>query len=290
MRPSPRMSMMLALALLGASAGAQEAQPAAAASAAAAAPQDVAPGANREGVVHVNALKNPEIRAYRAISAGLDSFDAHRALAPAVPKLLFLVSRTDHTPLAGELPKARLTADDFNLALELGSDGHLEIPRSRAAWDAKAELELNRKKRQVRVEPDVRTPGLPDNQRRLGDIRLECLVKVAIAKEEIPFFWVMAIDGVLLSRDWCSWFNADPNSKFADARYWPVSSGAKLQTATLREGERSLPLKAAGHTFSVPLSDPSWSNDAIVELAYTPAPTSSTQSAPAADPQDESDE
>ncbi|WP_051971377.1 hypothetical protein [Massilia sp. 9096] len=240
--------------------------------------QDVAPGAKREGVVHVNALKNPEIRAYRAIVAGLDSFDAHRALAPAVPRLLFLASRPDGTPLAGELPKVRLTADDFNLPLELGSDGRLAIPRSQAAWDAKAELELNRKKRQVRIEPDVRTPGLPDSQRRLGDIRLECLVKVAIAKAEIPFFWVMTIDGLLLSRDWCGWFNGDPKSKFGDARYWPVSSGAPLQAATLREGERRLPLKAGGHRFSVPLSDPSWSNDAIVELTYAqePAPPAPT--------------
>lgn len=246
--------------------------------------QDVAPGANREGVVHVNALKNPEIRAYRAIAAGMDSFDAHRALAPAVPRLLFLVSRRDGTPLAGELPKARLTADDFNLALELGGDGHLKIPRSRAAWDAKAELELNRKKHQVRVEPDVRTPGLPDNQRRLGDIRLECLVKVAIAKEEIPFFWVMTIDGLLLSRDWCSWFNGDPHSKFGDARYWPVSSSARLQAATLREGERSVALKARGHTFTVPLSDGSWSNDAIVELAYAPEAALSAPASAAAEP------
>jgi hypothetical protein len=271
-----------ALTVAGACAGTVHAQDTAGA-------QDVAPGANREGVVHVNALKNPEIRAYRAISAGLDSFDAHRALAPAVPKLLFRVRRPNGMPLAGELPRARLTADDFNLALELGADGRLEIPRSQAAWDAKAELELNRRKHQVRVEPEVRTPGLPDNQRRLGDIRLECLVKVAIAKEEIPFFAVVLINGVL-SRDWCSWFNGDPHSKFADTRYWPVSSGATLQTATLREGERSLPLKAAGHTFSVPVSDASWSNDAIVELAYAPAPTSSKQSAPASDPQDENDE
>lgn len=245
--------------------------------------QDVAPGAKREGVVHVNALKNPEIRAYRAIAAGMDSFEAHHALAPTVSRLLFLVSRPNGTPLAGERPKARLTADDFNLPLELGSDGHLEIPRSRAAWDAKAELELNRKKHQLRVEPDVRTPGLPDNQRRLGDIRLECLVKVAIAKEEIPFFWVMTIDGLLLSRDWCGWFNGDPHSKFGETRYWPVSSSATLQAATLREGERSLPLKARGHTFTVPLSDAGWSNEAIVELAYAPTPEVAAVAVPSDD-------
>lgn len=48
---------------------------------------DVAPGASREGVVHVNAIKNPELHSYRAIAAGIDTFDEQHALAPALVDL-----------------------------------------------------------------------------------------------------------------------------------------------------------------------------------------------------------
>jgi len=51
------------------------------------------------------------------------------------------------------------------------------VPRSQAAWDAKAELILDRKKDYVRVETWVRTPGLADNAYRMGDIRLVLVVQ-----------------------------------------------------------------------------------------------------------------
>ncbi len=80
------------------------------------------------------------------------------------------------------------------LALPVGSDALFDVPRSQQAWDANAELVLRRKRNEVRVWPYVRTPGLADNQRRLGDLRLECQVFVALANT------------VFLTGDWCSFF------------------------------------------------------------------------------------
>jgi len=39
-------------------------------------------------------------------------------------------------------------------------------------------------RRFYQIVPEVRTPGLPENVRRLGDLRLECKVMIEIAKEE----------------------------------------------------------------------------------------------------------
>lgn len=225
--------------------------------------QDVAPGAGKEGVVHVSAIRNPEAHAYRAIVAGLDAFDAHRALAPSVPALLFQVQKMNGAPFEGELLQVRLSADDFDLPLTLDGAGRFTVPRSQAAWDARAELTLNRRKRQVQAAPRVRTPGLPDTQRRLGDIRLECLVKVAIAKEEMGLFWTATLNGILLSTDWCGWHKGEKRS-------WAVDTGATLSAATLRDGERSLALAVKRSSFLVPIGDTSWSNDAVVELAFAP--------------------
>ena len=135
------------------------------------------------------------------------------------------------------------------------------MPRSEAAEDANSELELNRKRRAYRIAPDIRTPGLPVNQRRLGDLRLECKVMIAIAKEEIPFFWVMTINTILLTTDWCSYFNDREKAVFS------FDADAPVTAAQLREGDRVRDLKVRGSSFDVPIGV-EWSDDAVVELTY----------------------
>jgi hypothetical protein len=223
--------------------------------------QDVAPGANREGVVHVNAIKNPEMHSYRAIVAGLDTFDEQHALAPRVPQLRFAVRTRSGDVLTGDIPTAKLSGDAFTLPLPVGADALFTVPRNAQAWDANAELVLSRKRTDVRVWPHVRTPGLADNQRRMGDARLECQVFVTIAKKEAPFWVVALANTVFLTGDWC---NA---VKDAD-NFWSVTVESPLASAVLREGARMLPLRVKGHQFELPLADASWSNEAIVDLAY----------------------
>jgi hypothetical protein len=229
---------------------------------AAAQDKDVVPSGEREGVVHVNAMKDPEMHSYRAIVAGLDTFDDLHGLAPSVPKLLFAARRRGGAPLTGPLPSAKLSADDFTLDLPVNEAALFEVPRSRQAWDARAELIMGGKRNAVRVWPHVRTPGLADNQRRLGDLRLECRVLVAVAKEEVPFYITALVNTVLLTRDWCG-FLKDQD------RTWSASAEAELASATLHEGERRQALKVEGKHFMVPLSDAGWSNDALIDLAFT---------------------
>jgi hypothetical protein len=119
----------------------------------------------------------------------------------------------------------------------------------------------------------------------MGDVRLDCQVKVAIGKEEIPFWANALVNSILLTTDWCSWFKGQ-TPKGGD-RSWSQKTDAKLSAATLRDGERSLALKVEGKSFRVPIGDTSWSNDAIVEVAFAPpaepAPAVETaQAAPAA--------
>jgi hypothetical protein len=42
--------------------------------------------------VSVKAMKDPEIKAYRSMVAGLDAFDKHHDLAPDAPALRFVLS------------------------------------------------------------------------------------------------------------------------------------------------------------------------------------------------------
>lgn len=216
--------------------------------------------------VHVNAMRNPEVRKYQAVLAGLDAFDRHRKLAPAVDKLVFRLSTRAKDESPAPLAIKLVGDDGFHLPVPVGADGRFIVPRSEAAEDARSELELNRRRNLYRARPDIRTPGLPANQRRLGDLRLECKVTVAIAKEEIPFFAVALVNTVLLTSDWCSFFNEKKNARFGFPSDGPVVA------AVLREGERSLQLEAKDDSFMVPIGSSEWSDDAIVELSYA-APT-----------------
>jgi hypothetical protein len=225
-----------------------------------------------DATVHINAVKNPDLHSYRAVVAGLDKFDELHALAPAVPQLRFQIEGQRDNALDGELLAVRIAADDFSIPLAIDQDRRFSIPRSQAAWDAKAEVLLNRKKRDARFETWVRSPGLADNQYRMGDVRLDCQVKVAIGKEEIPFWANAMVNSLMLTTDWCSWFKG-ATPKGGD-RTWPRKANARLSAATLRDGERSLALKVEGKSFRLPIGDTSWSNDAIVEVVYAfqPAP------------------
>ena len=226
--------------------------------------QDVMPGKDQAGVVHVNAMKNPEMHSYRAIVAGLDTFDELHALAPSVPRLLFAARARNGGPLSGELPAAKLSADDFSLALPVDDTGHFVVPRSRQAWDSKAELVLSRKRREVMVWPSIRTPGLPDNQRRLGDVRLECQVIIAVVKKEAPFYLIAMVNTVILTSDWCG-FMKDKD------RTWSVAMSSNLVSAVLRDGERSAALRIKDKQVQVPIGDTTWSNEALIEVTYAPA-------------------
>jgi hypothetical protein len=230
--------------------------------------------------VHVNAIRNPELHSYRAVVAGLDKFDELHALAPDVPQLRFQIEARSGKALGDEPLVARIAADEFSIPLSLDQDLRFTVPRNEAAYDAKAEMVLNRKKRQARFQTYVRSPGLADNRYRMGDVRLDCQVKIAIAKEEIPFWVNGLINGFLLTTDWCSWFKGE-TPKGGD-RTWSHDASAKLSAATLRDGERSMALKTEGKRFKLPIGDTSWSNDAIVELEFAP-PAEPAQLAQAAE-------
>ena len=228
------------------------------------------------GTVQVNGIRNPETHTYRAIAAGLDTFDAGHGLAPKVPQLLFQARTRAGQPLAegllqgapgAEPLRAVLAGDDnYTLALALDGEGRFQVPRSQPAWDANADLRLSRQRSDVRVWPYVRTPGLLDNQRRLGDIRLECQVFVAIAKKEAPLHIVLLGNAVMLGSDWCA-FMKDQD------RAWDATTPAPLRSAILRDGQRSLALRVKGARFEVPVGDTGWSDDAIVELVFASAET-----------------
>jgi len=215
--------------------------------------------------VNVNGIKDPEMRSYRSIWAGIEAFDENHALAPGA-SLRFQMTRADGGPAnAGDGLALRLAGDEASQPVIIDAGGRFTVERDRAAHDADASFILNKKSGLYTARPDIRSPGLPENLRRLGDLRLECRVLVAIIKEQLPFLAKAAINTMFMTGDWCD--KKDVNFSFVAGRE-PVA-------ATIRSGDRSQDLQIEGWRYMVPVGSKDWPDDALIELQYaapTPAP------------------
>jgi hypothetical protein len=209
--------------------------------------------------VNVNGIRDPEMRTYRSIWAGIEAFDDNHALAPGAT-LRFQMTRADGGPAnAGDGLVLRLAGDEVSKPVLIDADARFTVERDRAAYDADATYILNKKSGLYTARPDVRSPGLPGNVRRLGDLRLECRVLVAIIKEQIPFLAKAAINSLFLTSDWCG--KKDVNFSFVADR--------EVTGATMRAGGRSQELQLEGWRYMVPVGSKDWPDDALIELQYT---------------------
>ena len=208
--------------------------------------------------VHVAGIADPEMRSYRSVSAGLDAFDAHRALAPHAT-LRFRMRHAEGAPAnAGDGLRLRLANDDgsFQENVPIDAAGLLAVARNQAAYVADATFILNQKDGLYTGHPEVRTAGLPANVRRLGDLRLECRVTIAIVKDQMPFMAKAAINTLMLTSDWCA---------KKDFNYGTPAPRPGVR-AMLRDGERTRTLETHGWNMMVPIGDTGWPDDALVQF------------------------
>jgi len=222
-----------------------------------AAAQDTTPS------VEVQGVKNPDMKSYRAVVAGLDAFEEHHALAPAVPELRFrLTAREGQDQLAADALYLRIVGNSAPIPVPIAQDGTFSVPRVQSAIDDDADLILNRKKGVLKGSPDIRTPGLPENVRRLGDLRLECQVMVAIAKKEIGLMMKLFINTVTTTTDWCDMSFDKKKVRFS------FRSLRSLESAEIVDGERREKIDTGDFSFRAPIGEREWSNEARIELHY----------------------
>jgi hypothetical protein len=158
--------------------------------------QAAEPAAPEEKVeeVKISTTRDPEFKFYRPFVLGLDTFDKHRQLAPAAPLRFVLLSNEVQPSYEGVA--MRIAGNERSIAIPIAADGTFAMPRDQAMADENGEIILNRKKGTFRWRPHIRTPGVPDDARRLGDLRLECELRWAIEKSEFGFFARTAISAL----------------------------------------------------------------------------------------------
>ena len=221
-----------------------------------------APAANGDEVaaIVVSGSKDPDWKTYRAFNAGLDVFDEQRSLAPAAKLRFTLLPKAAHASLKDI--KLRIVGQDFGIPVPVAADGTFTVPRNEQASKEDADLMLNRKPGTFRWRADVRTPGLPADVRRLGDLRLECAVRWSIEQYDIPYLMRKLL------------YAAGQPCQTSRIKVDFIAPRPIIAMyLSTKERHVRLPddlLEDGGTSYVVPVHDQSWPDDALLKFEYAP--------------------
>jgi hypothetical protein len=205
--------------------------------------------------VEVRGTKDPDWKPYRTMLKGHAAFQSNQSLAPYAPFHFILRPVDLGTSLVGV--SLRLADNDNSISIPVTEDGIFDLPLDGFVLQENAELILNRKKNSILWRPYIRTPGLHPQQRRLGDLRLECSIIWAVEYDDIPFLirnTFRLVGGPCKSTKIAVFFDA-PQALISAT----ISSGDHRELLMLSKNKRA---------FMPPLGDKSWSDDSLIELMY----------------------
>ncbi len=235
--------------------------------------------------VTISAKANPDPveKSYRKMIRGMELFDSERArLSPqGVLRFRLLARRpeTDMNSIAIEV-----AGDSVAFDVPVAPDHSFTLARNQQALAENAQVTPNRKRQTMTWRTDIRTPGLPRNMRRLGDLRLECRVgmEAGLVSEDRTLAGRLA-SALLDTPAYCE-RQAPQYLFFADRPLFSVTlvAGPRRQVLSIDKlyaGASDNPRLAGDlpecdcevlvdRTYVLPLGDRSWPDDTRIEFEY----------------------
>jgi len=232
--------------------------------------------------VSVTATRDPVDKSYRKMLKGMDLFEEKHGMAPGASLRYKLLPRQRGTKMDGIV--LEIVGDSDRIPVPLASDRTFTLARHQQALDEDASVRPNRKASSMTWRTEIRTPGLPPDTRRLGDLRLECHVgmeadlvsNVSAIAGLVPNSLLRRL-GFCESSDGLYYF-------FAERPLFSVTmvSGARreiLSVDALYAGVIDDPMSASDlsycdcqvlldRTYFLPLGDRSWPDDTLIEYEY----------------------
>ncbi|WP_229208215.1 hypothetical protein [Duganella sp. Root198D2] len=240
--------------------------------------------------VEVPSTRSPVDKSYRKMLQGIERFKREHALAPQATLRFRLLPRQPGTAMQGI--KLKVVGDTSSMDVPIGADNSFTLDYQELLWREDAAVLANRKTLSMTWRAEVRSPGVPDGMRRLGDLRLECLVGMEaglVSNNAQLFAW---LDEFLRSADKvCN----DPHGNYLFFTEKPLFS------VTLLADERhaTLPFHAlyAGNppaaempfcdcqvlldrSYMAPVWDRSWPDDTLLHFEYMDDPPPASLAAP----------
>lgn len=135
------------------------------------------PAQNGKAIV-IRALRDPEGMAYASFVEAQTTYADNRRYAPDAP-LLFQM-RTHGGGFDGL--RLTITGDNTSITVPYDGMGQFTLPYDAAALRDAAVVMTDKRRGAIYWLPVVRTPGLPQDTQRLGDLRLSCRVSWALER------------------------------------------------------------------------------------------------------------
>ncbi len=230
--------------------------------------------------VTVTATRDPVDKSYRKMLRGMELFEEMHGVAPGASLRFKLLPRRRDTRMDGI--EVDVAGDTFTTQVAVAPDHTFALERLQKALDEDASVRPNRRAGSLTWRADVRTPGLPPDTRRLGDLRLECHVgmEADLVSNALPGIGQIA-NFLLRMTGYCNgsevrylFFSERPlfgvtmvsgsrrEVLSVDELYAGVSQGA-LSKADLAYCDCEVLLD---RTYYLPLGDRSWPDDTLVEI------------------------
>ena len=232
--------------------------------------------------ITAKANRDPVEKSYRKMIQGMDLFDKERAMAPHAALRFKLLPRRRETDMRNI--DLAVVGSELEFALPIAPDHTFVLPRNAQALAQDAQVVPNRKAHSMTWRTDIRTPGLPPNTRRLGDLRLECRVGMQaglVSNRSGLIGWIAA--ALADTPAYCD--DKAPNYLFfADRALFSVSlvAGARREILAITQlyanasDDLGLPNDLPycdcevliDRTYVLPLGDRTWPDDTQVEFEY----------------------
>jgi len=229
--------------------------------------------------VVVRSTRDPVDKSYRKMLKGMERFQRSQTVAPGATLRFRLLPRTPAVDMQGI--QLTVVGDTASMPVEVGADNSFALARNATLLREDAALIANRKTSSMTWRAEVRSPGVPDGMRRLGDLRLECLVGMEaglVSNNSQLFRWL----GDLLSDP--DRVCADPDGNYLFFAERPLFS----VIAQFGQRREVLPFRmtyAGGgppaselpycdcqvlldRSYYAPLWDRSWPDDTLISFAY----------------------
>jgi hypothetical protein len=229
--------------------------------------------------VEVKTMRDPVDKSYRKMVDGMKLFEKNHHLSPQGSLRYKLLPRVFDVDM--HTIQLKVVGDTFSYPVPIAADQTFTLDLQERALKEDASVRPNRRADSMTWRVEIKTPGLAANVRRLGDLRLECLV---------------GVEAHLISTS-----GNNPASSYNPTTFCLPKTGRAgyyffadkpIFNVSLRHQERSINLPLSylyaglansfytgdisekdcramiGRTYFLPLGDRSWPDDTLVEFEY----------------------
>ena len=247
-----------------------------------AAAQQPATGQLAPVTISAQANRDPVEKSYRKMVRGMDLFERQRSMSPIGVLRFKLLPRKRDTNLNNL--DLLVLSERVELPVPIAPDQTFTLPRHPQALAEDAQVTPNRKFLTMTWRTDIRTPGLPVNTRRLGDLRLECQVGMEAGLISNSSTFVGRLTSAVIDTPAYCDRPAPQYLFFADRPLFSVTlvNGQRREVLSLDKlyaGASDDPSLSGDlpycdcevlldRTYILPLGDRSWPNDTLIEFDF----------------------